>query len=429
MINPIRRLFLAGAVIIAVAVFATPAFSELKIEDLPKKYGVKNGLTSKDLPDREGVRAGPLVVHAAAKVTEQFETNIFLNNTDRKADIITILSPSVGFELPVPLGDESGICADYEYTPYIYGTWNSENHTDQRVRTLVELNFADYTITATDTYRIFTNRADNEDSLKLKQDTNNFRVGVASTQFEDIGFDVGYSNKLTFYDSTALYYGQLTYEDKDYMDQAVDITASYRIMPKTFILLENVLGQIRYMNSSIPPGSFYDETLLGLRGEWSSKITINLRAGVRCQFYDKSNSMPDKSYIGPVVRGGFDYSPTDSDTITVALERTPRESTFSNMNYYIINVVNLAYNHQFNDKLSAGLSANAQYHQYPSEATVNNQTAKRHDTYLGGSANVRYDIQKWLSMEAKYTYTNRTSKFDVYDYFDNVLTISGTVGF
>jgi hypothetical protein len=330
--------------------------------------------------------------------------------------------------LPVPVGDESGICADYEYSPFIYGNWKGENHTDQRVRALIELNFADYIITATDTYRIFTNRADNEDSLKLKQDTNNFRVGVAA-QFEHLGFDVGYNNKLNFYDSNDLYYNTLTYEDKDYMDQMIDLTASYRIMPKTFILLENDIGLVRYTNSSIPPGSFYDEALLGLRGEWSSKITINLKAGFRCQVYDNSDTMPDKSYVGAVVRGGFDYSPTDSDKISVALERTPRESTFSNMNYYVINAANLAYNHQFNDKISAGLSGNVQYHQYPSEATVNNETAKRHDLYLGASANVRYDIQKWLSMEAKYTYTNRTSKFDVYDYFDNILTVSGTVGF
>ena len=428
MIKLVKKLFYSGIVMIAIAIFATPAFSELKIEDLPKKYGVKKGLTSIDLPNREGVKAGSIVVHAAGKVTEQFETNIYLNNTDREADIISILSPSIGFELPVPLGDESGICGDYEYTPYLYGIWHSENHIDQLARALIEMNFADYIITATDTYRIFTNRADNEDSLRLKQNTNDFRVGGAA-QFEHFGFDVGYNNNLQIYDSTVLYYNQLTYEDKDYMDQMVDITASYRIMPKTLLLLENNIGLIRYLNSSQPPGSFYDETLLGLKGEWSSKININLSAGFRCQFYDKSSVMADKSYIGLVVRGGFDYSPTDSDTITVALERAPRESTFSNMNYYVLNLADVGYNHQFNDKLSAGISANAQYHQYPSQTTVNNQTAKRDDVYFGGSANVRYDIQEWLSVKVEYTYINRTSKFDVYDYFNNVLAVSGTIGF
>jgi len=424
----IKELFRLGVIVTAVAVFATPAFSQLKVEDLPKKYGVKTGLINSDLPRREGARLGPLVVHSAGKITEQFETNIYLNNTDRKADIISILSPSVGFELPVPLGDESGICADYEYTPYMYGTWHSENHIDQRVRGLIELNFADVILTATDIYRIFTNRADNENSLKLKMDTNNFRVGAAN-QFEHLGYDVGYNNKLTFYDSNDLYYSQLTYEDKDYMDQMLDLTVSYRIMPKTLLLLENDLGLVRYINSSQPVGSFYDETVLGLRGEWTSKFNINLKAGLRGQFYDKSSIMPDKSLVSLVVRGGFDYSPTDSDKITVVLERAPRESTFSNMNYYVANVANIAYDHQFNDKLTAGVSVNGQYHQYPSQATVNNQTATRYDGYIGGSANVRYDIRKWLSVGAKYTYVNRTSKFDVYDYFNNVLTANVTVGF
>ncbi len=428
MTKPMKQLFRLGVVVTAIAVFATPAFSQLKVEDLPEKYGVKTGLINSDLPRREGAKMGPLVIHSAGKVTEQFESNIYLNNTDRKADIISILSPSVGFELPVPLGDESGICGDYEYSPYIYGTWGSENHTDQRVRALIEMNFANVILTATDTYRIFTNRADNENSLKLKMDTNNFRVGAAN-QFERLGYDVGYNNKLTIYDSNDLYYNQLTYKDKNYMDQMLDLTASYRIMPKTLLLLENDLGLVRYINSSQPVGSFYDEVVMGLRGEWTSKFNINLRAGLRGQFYDKSSVMPDKSFVSLVVRGGFDYSPTDSDKITVALERAPRESTFSNMNYYVANVANIAYDHQFNDKLTAGVSVNGQYHQYPSQATVNNQTATRYDGYIGGSANVRYDIRKWLSVGAKYTYVNRTSKFDVYDYFNNVLTANVTVGF
>jgi Uncharacterized protein conserved in bacteria (DUF2320). len=310
----------------------------------------------------------------------------------------------------------------------MYGIWHSENHIDQRVRGLVEMNFANVALTITDIYRLFTNRADNENSLKLKMDTNVFRVGAAN-QFEHLGYDVGYNNKLTIYDSNDLYYNQLTYADKDYVDQMLDMMVSYRIMPKTLLTFENDLGLVRYIRSSQPVGSFYDETAIGLRGEWSSKFNINLRAGLRGQFYDKSAIMPDKGFVGIIVRGGFDYSPTDSDKITVALERTPRESTFSNLNYYIANMANIAYDHQFNDKITAGVSVNAQYHQYPSDSTVNNQTATRYDGYIGGSANVRYNIRKWLTVGAKYTYTNRTSKFDVYDYFDNVLTGNVTVGF
>jgi len=38
-------------------------------------------------------------------------------------------------------------------------------------------------------------------------------------------------------------------------------------------------------------------------------------------------------------------------------------------------------------------------------------------------------VQKWLSFDAKYRYTQRISKFEIFDYFDNIVTIGGTVGF
>ena len=68
-------------------------------------------LTNTDLPEREGVKLGKVIAHSAFQTEEQLDTNIFLVNTDRKFDAITVLSPSVGVELPVGKND---ISADYE---------------------------------------------------------------------------------------------------------------------------------------------------------------------------------------------------------------------------------------------------------------------------------------------------------------------------
>ena len=71
-----------------------------------------NELRNADLPKREGIKVGPMVAHGAMRAAEQLDTNIFLANSDRKFDAITVLSPSVGIELPLRENkiSASGIC-------------------------------------------------------------------------------------------------------------------------------------------------------------------------------------------------------------------------------------------------------------------------------------------------------------------------------
>ncbi|MCX5667398.1 MAG: hypothetical protein NTY34_03690 [Candidatus Omnitrophica bacterium] len=59
----------------------------------------------------------------------------------------------------------------------------------------------------------------------------------------------------------------------------------------------------------------------------------------------------------------------------------------------------------------------------------NGVTAKRYDNYCSGGASLRYDIRKWVSVEIRQEYTQKASKFDIFDFVDNVTSIKGTIGF
>lgn len=383
-------------------------------------------LTNPDLPNRKGVEISDVVtVHAAAKAVEVLDTNVFLSDSDTKFDAVTVLSPSFGVEIPFR---DNTISADYEMSSYLYGTWNSQNHIDHQIRGLVDLNLTDYKITVKDNFRAFTDRAADENSLRLRRTYNAMRAGVAA-EFERLGFDVGYTNRLEMYGSKDLAVASLTYEDKDRLINAVDLTVSYRFLPKTWFLVENDLGFVHYYNSSQVPGSWYDETLAGFKGEWFSKLDLDFKAGLRFQIYDNSDIIADKSYVGAVMRGGFNYHPTPRDTASLRLEKTIYESTYSTMNYYDMNQVGVTYRHTFTDKLSADLFGAYQLSLYPSATTENGSTGKRYDNFLTGGASVRYDMRKWASFEIRYEYRQKISKFDIYDYIDNATTFRGTVGF
>lgn len=433
----IREKTISLIALVSAALLAVSGVSvaDLVEPDLPEKHEVKRKpraevslpavLRNPELPDREGVETEWLKLHAAGRVAEQFDSNVFLSDSDTESDFITILAPSVGFEMKA--GD-SMLSADYEIAQYLFGTWHSQNHLDHRVRALAETQLTDYKVTVSDEFRIFTDRAANENSLRLKEDTNNFKAGV-SAQFEQLGFDAGYINKIQYYDSDDIYVGSLQYWEKAYADQSVYGTLSYRIRPKTYLIFENDLGYINYYETSELPDSYYVDSLVGVRGEWTSKIVTNLRVGFRYQHYDNSDVVAHKPYVGAIVRGGLEYNPTPDDKVILNLERTDYESTYATNNYYTLNMVGLDYRHKFNRKVSAGAFGVYQLHNYPSETTENGATKKRVDNLANLGASIRYDMRKWVSFEARYEYRLKASNFDIFDYKDNLVTVRGTVGF
>ena len=392
----------------ALLVFSGISAADLIEPNLPEKREIKRkpkapvpppkGLSNPELPDRKGVELENFKVHAAGRIAEQFDSKVFLANTDRRSDFITELAPSVGVEAKA--GD-SLLSADYEIAQYLFGTWHSQNHLDQRVRALAEAQLTDYKITVSDEYRLFTDRAANENSLRLKEDTNNLKAGV-SAEFDKLGFDAGYINKIQYYDSDDLYVGSLAYWQKAYMDQSAYATLSYRIRPKTYLIFENDIGYIDYYETSELPDSYYVDSLVGVRGEWTSKIVTNLRAGFRYQRYDNSDVVAHKPYVGAIIRGGLEYNPTKDDKLILSLERTDYESTYATNNYYTLNLAGLDYRHKFNNKVSCRAFGVYQLHTYPSQTQENGLTAKRCDNLGNAGVSVRYDMRRWISVEAKY---------------------------
>ena len=384
-------------------------------------------LTNPDLPDRTGAKlVSNTTLHGAFKTSEMIDTNVFLANTDRRIDSITILSPSAGIEVPFHNGNFS---ADYTADIYNYAIYHEQDYVDQTLRGIAEKTFAQfYKASINDIFRIFTDRSANENSLRLKQKVNDVRGGI-SADFDRLNVEAGYTNRLEMYDSTDPFLGNLTYEDRDRDINIIDTSVSYKFWPKTAAVLENDLGFIHYFNTSQVPGSYYDEALFGFKGEWFAKGNINFKAGFKYQNYDQSSVISDKDYIGPVMRGGFDYTPTPNDALIFEFDREIYESLYLTNNYYTSNLFGFNWRHNFSPKVYANVFGSYQLNMYPSETTENGLTAKRYDNYYQAGTSLRYDVQKWMSLEAKYEFVNKTSNFDFYDYIDHQMTVSGTIGF
>ena len=386
------------------------------------------GLDNMDLPNRQGFKigVGKVRLHGAFKAAEQFETNIFQADSGAKFDAISVINPSVGIEIPFY---DHMLSADYDAAMFMYGKYKNENHLDQRIRGLLELNFTDYKPQVKDTYRDFTDRAADENSRRIQRKINDFTTDVGA-QFGKLGFKAGYNNVLEIYGSPDdLVYRNITYRQHDSMTNMVFGNVSYLFWPKTALFFESDLGFVDFYNSRAVPGSYFIDAVVGIKGKPSNKITADFKAGFRLQDYNSSNVMSDKGYIGPVAKGGFEFAINNKSVVTFMLERSIIASTYDNESYYTLNLVGLKYLYRLNKKISFSSQGSYVLDLYPTATTEGGVNARRYDNIYDFGVTARYDVRKWASVELNYDYTQRKSIFSTFDFIDNRVTVSGTVGF
>lgn len=382
-------------------------------------------LESRDLPKRKGVESGPLIIHAAVKTNLAFDTNIFLSDSDEKYDLITTLTPSFGVELPIR---DHRLSVEYDVGFNFFGMNPHQNYQDHRVRALAEINLNKYKITLDNVYRHFSSRSGSEDTNRVKQETDKFRAGIES-DFEKFNFNAGYSVGVSRFISKENIYQNLTYKDRSRAYQIVDGEVSYKLFPKTAIVLQSELGFNHYF-SSMSSDSWYIDVTAGPRGEYfGDKLKIELLNGIRFQGYKNSDFVRSKDFFGYVLSADAEFNFNDDNSIGLKAERTINESTYNDINYYTQNYFGIDYTHFFTKKIQGKVFGFYQLNEYPGQTLEGDKWDKRHDNFFGTGWLLRYDIQKWIALELRYDFVLRKSVFSTFDYLDNVFTITGVIGF
>ncbi|MDD5165854.1 MAG: outer membrane beta-barrel protein [Candidatus Omnitrophica bacterium] len=385
-------------------------------------------IISRELPKRKGLKAGEVIFHSALRTAVQYDSNIYLSpKYNAKDDIITIINPSVGFKIPFHGNDLS---VEYDASFNRFYRFSSNSHLDHRIQSEANINLTDYKIYITDLYNHLTDRSGTEDVNRTKRQTNLFRTGV-STERDQLRFDLSYANALEQYLTEDAYFNNITYKDRSSMSHIIDFEGSYRFRPKTSLVWENLFGYVNYYrvpDSNLSPNAYYIESLLGIKGEWYSKITTDFRAGVRYQQFGHSNLVADDGYCNFEARGTVDYAFTPDDALNLRVEKSIYPSTYQDMNYYEVNMVGLNYSHKFYKTL-VSMFGTYQFNGYPKESTETGVTGKRKDYLYSGGCAVKYDMRRWASLETKYEYKRRTSSFADFNYLEHLLTLTCTVGF
>jgi putative beta-barrel porin BBP2 len=215
-------------------------------------------------------------------------------------------------------------------------------------------------------------------------------------------------------------------QDLDRNEYLIGGSLFWKILPRADLQLTPFYQRKVFILSSDRDVTQYGATL-GLRGQVTAKLTSTFRIGLLNR--DPSTS-GQPGYLGVIMGGDLVYTPTERTTVTLAADRSPQESTFNQVPFYVTTSGTLTVSQRFTPKLTVTAKASGGVNDYPEkQETVSGQFKFRQDTFYAFGISADYAIQPWLDVGAEYSFIGRNSNFDQFNFKDNRFTARATVHF
>jgi len=158
----------------------------------------------------------------------------------------------------------------------------------------------------------------------------------------------------------------------------------------------------------------------GLEGQIAPKVTGEVMAGA--QFRKYSNDLGTASNKATTFSYGLTltWQPGTNSSLKLMGLRDNIESVYANSRYYTSTQTNMNFEHNMG-KWVGNVGVGYENARYP-EVTPG-LTDKRNDNYLRASADVDYNIQKWLKAGVGYMFKNRNSNESTNNYDDHQVAL------
>jgi hypothetical protein len=219
---------------------------------------------------------------------------------------------------------------------------------------------------------------------------------------------------------------QTVAQDLDRNEYLFGGSVFWKVLPRADLQLTPFFQQKIFILSSDRNVTQYGATL-GLRGQVTAKITSSFRIGILNR--DPSTS-GQPGYLGAIMGGDITYKPTERTTVTLTADRSPQESSFNDVPFYVTTNGTLSVSQQITSKLTVTAKAGGGLNNYPEkQETVSGQFEFRRDTFYAFGISADYAIQPWLDVGVGYSYMGRNSNFDQYNFKDNRVSARLTLHF
>jgi hypothetical protein len=379
-------------------------------------------------------------IHPFLTISGYYTDNVFNVRDGKENDFITIISPGIWLALPrtrenllsinsssiSPGGFYIGgfspasfrrhqaylyYRADFE----LYDKFNDENAINHKAEGFYQVNargglsikVADQYIYSHDT------RASGFSTELDKYWTNLFNVTLTYKRpGRKFSLRGDYTNFIVNYDNDRNIF-------RDRTDNAFALYIFYHFKPKTAAFIEYDLVYVNY-DEDLLSDSTEQHLFAGLQWDITAKSKAVLKAGYGIKEFEKDIEESREFMLEAI----FNHRFTSKSSMKFFALRKINETNISLTDYILSNTLGAEYSHLLTSKIRGRLSISYTNDTYREAITLGGVTDEREDEYIAATAALEYDIRKWLKTEAGYTYRDRDSNFQDFDYSGYVVFFS-----
>jgi hypothetical protein len=358
-----------------------------------------------------GLRVTPFLTERV-----EYESNILQSPSNAQDDAIVRTVPGVLLELP--LGSHRlDLCARVEVLNFVdLPRYNAEH---VLLLGTLALRFpSSLVVTVKEDFAYTTEPPGTELTGRVRSTTN---VVAPSVEY-DVGRRVALGADYTW----AHVDFERAFAPLDRDEHTGGLSAFFRVALKTDLFANVAYGVKEFRSAPIRDVDRYIG-VVGIRGALTDTVTTTFRAGVEVREPRQAHLT---AYRGMVGSGDWVYRAGPHTQVTLVGEYFVAESAFATNFWYLANFLTVAAEHAVTPTLGLSGRLYVGTNEYPNKAMKRNGAAAwRSDEIFGGGLAADYQVVRWLALGADYTYTQRRSSFDAFDFADHVVGFKLTLSF
>jgi polysaccharide biosynthesis protein VpsM len=425
---------LLGAIFIALSFVAADA-QPIESSPAPSPYLYQPEPLEQRVTATEvfGIRTGYL--HPFLSVGEFFTDNLFNTPDDRRSEFVTVISPGIWVAVPgsrqplIDIDTQNTAPGGLEVTRFRtegdrrfqgYGLYRAdirkhrnfpeEETTNHRAEGLLQANLrGGLTL---ELLNIFEKNYESYGTGLTQEELNTFesnlmRFSAAYLVSPKLLLEADYGLFTIDFDSP-----RNRFRERD--DNTASAALFYRFLPKTSAVLLYRFADIDYALSDLP--SSREHQFLG-GFQWNpnerSRARLLMGQGEK-KFRDDPDSRSD--FIG---EAQFNLTFRPRTTFNLRAVRRTHETDIQGTRDVLSHRVRFEVVQRLRERVSAGVELSYVRDQYRDGLFFGGQVQDRKDDYYGAGLNVGFAFRRWLNLSLGYSYVDRQSNDDAFDYRSN----------
>lgn len=363
---------------------------------------------------QQNIKFGNLEVNPFASVQESYDSNIYLTGTDRKSAMIN--RSAIGVGLVENLGSRYDLKGGYNMELLGY---SRETGINNAVHHAADVGFTgkmpkNITVTVDNKWKQTTDQASSQLIERAKRVENTMGLNINSPLQGKFGFSLAVQHIYNNYISN-----NPTLDREDFQ---AGFDLDYKWQPKTKLFLSYRHGMLNYQ-TGFTNDATYDNVEVGATGQIAPKVQGTVKAGMQSRKYDEDLNDAKDSATTMQYSAQAKWLPMEKTDVVLLAKRGNVETNYGDARYYTSTLTDLTVSREVR-KVKVSLGLNYEDVRYSDENNTMSATDKvRCDENASVRLGAEYNIQKWLKADFAYTYKDRSSNFDGFEYKDNIVAL------